>query len=240
MSAQPAVTEFLPASAARPYEPRPLHARLAGARALAAREAPLALLLAVYAVVVLRMVPLELVQDSWLTLVSGREVAENGIPRSDSLTVWTKGVSWIDQQWLAPLVFFGAHVLGGLKLVMLLHAAALVGALGMALASARSLGASVRSTWLVGAVCMLIAPWSLAMRAQSLAIPMFVALVWLLASDSRSPSRRVFLVLPLLVLWANIHGTVTLACALVALRGLTIAVSRRGGTKGLPATFLIS
>jgi hypothetical protein len=111
--------------------------------------------------------------------------------------------------------------------------------LGVALAAARSLGASVKSVWLVAAVCMLLAPWALALRAQSLAIPLFVVLIWLLASDSRSPSRRVFLVLPLLVLWANIHGTVSLACALVALRGLTIALSRREGPKRLRATLLI-
>ena len=240
MSAQPAVTGFTPQSARRPYEPRRLPMRVSSLRAIAEREAPLGLLLTLYAVVVLRVIPQELVQDSWLTLVSGREVAENGIPRTDGLTVWTNGVQWIDQQWLAQLIFYGAHLLGGLKLVMLLHATALVGALGIAFAAARSLGSSVRSVCLVGAVCMLLAPWALAMRAQSLAIPMFVALIWLLASDSRSPSRRVLLVFPLLVLWANIHGTVVLACALVALRGITIALSRREGPKRLRATLLIS
>ena len=235
MSTQPADTGF-----ARPYEPYPLQLRLAAVWAAVEREALLGFLLTIYAIVVLRMIPQELVQDSWLTLVSGREVAENGIPKTDSLTVWTKGVPWVDQQWLGQLIFYGAHVLGGFKLVMLLHAAALVTALGIALAAARSLGASVKSVALVAAVCMLLAPWALAMRAQTLAIPLFVALVWLLASDSRSPSRRVFLVLPLLVLWANIHGTVTLACALVVLRGLTIAVSRREGPRRLRATLLIA
>ena len=235
MSTQPADTGF-----ARPYEPFPLQLRLAAVWAVVEREALLGFLLTIYAVVVLRMIPQELVQDSWLTLVSGREVAENGIPKTDSLTVWTKGVPWIDQQWLGQLIFYGAQTLGGFKLVMLLHAAALVTALGIALAAARSLGASVKSVALVAAVCMLLAPWALAMRAQTLAIPLFVALVWLLASDSRSPSRRVFLVLPLLVLWANIHGTVTLACALVVLRGLTIAVSRREGPRRVRATLLIA
>ena len=236
----PALTGFTPAAPTRPHTPHSLRVRLAGVWAAAEREALLALLLTIYAIVVLRVIPQELVQDSWLTLVSGREVAEHGIPKTDSFTVWTSGVPWIDQQWLGQLIFYGSYLLGGLKLVLLLHAAALVGALGIALAAARSLGASVKSVWLVAAVCMLLAPWALALRTQTLAIPLFVALVWLLAADSRSPSRRVFLVLPLLVLWANIHGTVTLACALVTLRGLTIALSRREGPKRLRATLLIS
>ena len=240
MSTQPAITGFRPGSATHPYRPHPLQGRLAGVWAAVEREALLGFVLALYAIIVLRVIPQELVQDSWLTLVSGREVAEHGIPRTDSFAVWTKGVPWIDQQWLAQLTFYGAQALGGFKLVMLLHAGALVTALGIALGAARSLGASVKSVALVAAVCMLLAPWALAMRAQTLAIPLFVALIWLLAADSRSPSRRVFLVLPLLVLWANIHGTVTLACALVVLRGVTVALSRREGPKRLRATILIS
>src|SRR5215207_824906 len=161
MSSQPAVTGFTPDSTTRPHEPHRLHVRLAGVWAAAEREALLAFLLTIYAIIVLSAIPQELVQDSWLTLVSGREVAENGIPRTDHLTVWTKGVPWIDQQWLGQLIFYGAQVLGGFKLVMLLHTAALVSALGIALAAARSFGASVKSVALVAAVCMLLAPWAL-------------------------------------------------------------------------------
>jgi hypothetical protein len=239
-STQPAISGFAPRPASRRYLPGRVQAALPGVWSVVEREALLGFVLTCYAVVVLRVIPYELVQDSWLTLVSGREVAENGIPRTDSLTIWLKGVPWIDQQWLGQLIFYGAHVLGGFKLVMLLHATALISALAMALVAARSFGASVKSVALVATFCTLLAPWALAMRAQSLAIPMFVALVWLLASDSRAPSRRVFLVFPLLAVWANIHGTVTLACALVVLRGLTVVVSRREGPKRLRAALLIS
>ncbi len=49
----------------------------------------------------------------------------------------------------------------------------------------------------------------------------FVLVLWLLLSDSRRPSRAVFLVFPLIVLWANLHGSVAIGVALVMLRGLT-------------------
>ena len=78
-----------------------------------------------------------------------------------------------------------------------------------------------------------VAPWGYQTRAQTFAIPLFVWIVWLLAADSRSPSRRVFLVFPLLVLWANLHGTVVLAAALVALRGLTFTVGSLRARKPL-------
>lgn len=189
------------------------------------REAALLALLVVYTLVTLLALPNELLQDSWLTLVSGREVIENGLPATDTLTAWTFGVEWIDQQWLAQATFYVLFAAGGIKLAMLSHVALLVVALASALAAARSLGASSRSVWLVATVGMLLAPWSLQMRAQSFAMPLFVWVFWLLAADSRRPSPRVYLVFPLLVLWANLHGTVVLAALFVALRGVTFAVA---------------
>jgi hypothetical protein len=184
------------------------------------REAGGVALFALYVVVVLAALPRTLVQDSWLTLVSGREIAQHGLPSTDTLTVWGHGERWVDQQWLAQLVFYGLDRLGGMKLVLLTHALLLGSAFAAALAVARR-RASQKSVVLVGAVCMFVAPWALQMRAQSFAPLLFVALLGLLVADSRAPSRRVLLVLPILALWANLHGTAVLGAALVALRGLT-------------------
>ncbi len=66
---------------------------------------------------------------------------------------------------------------------------------------------------------------------------MFVATVWLLASEVRSPVRRarVYWVFPMLVLWANLHGSVTLGAGLAVLYGLSLlpAGFRERGTRGL-------
>ena len=50
---------------------------------------------------------------------------------------------------------------------------------------------------------------------------------YLLAADSRKPSPRVYWCLPILVLWANLHGTASLGAMLVALRGVTLVWERR-------------
>ena len=180
---------------------------------------------AAYAVVLLAVLPQMLVQDSWLALVSGREIVANGLPHTDTFAVWTHGIAWIDQQWLAQVAFYGLVSLGGVKLALLAHVALLVVAFASGLAASRSLGASTRSVALAGMLCMFVAPWGLQLRAQTFAMPLFVWLLWLLAADSRSPSRRVFLVLPILVLWANLHGTVVLAALLVAACGATYGVA---------------
>ena len=173
----------------------------------------------------LLMLPHQLLLDGWLTLVSGREVASNGLPTVDTLTLWTHGVEWVDQQWLAQVVFYGLWTLGGIKGVMLGHVALVAATLAAALVAARRLGGSPRNVALVGAAAVLIAPWAIQMRTQTLVMPLFVALLWLLAADSRAPSPRVFLAFPLLLLWANLHGTVLLAALFVALRGVTYFAS---------------
>ncbi len=192
----------------------------ASAIALAEREVYLLPLVALYVVALARLAPFELVQDSWLTFVSGREVA-NGLPRTDGLTVFGEGARWIDQQWLAHLVFYALAAAGGVKAALLAHVGLLTAAFCLALGAARQLGASGRSVFWIGAASLFLAPWMLQLRSQSFAYLLFVAVLWLLARDSRNPSRQVFLVLPLLVLWANLHGSVVLGAGLVALHGLT-------------------
>jgi hypothetical protein len=51
--------------------------------------------------------------------------------------------------------------------------------------------------------------------------------LWLVLADARHPRRRIFFALPLLVLWANLHGSVVLGAALVSLAGLVPMVARR-------------
>ena len=91
-------------------------------------EAFLIMILSVWAFAVLRFLPQEIVQDSWTNLAAGREIAEHGLPRTETLTVWASGERWIDQQWLAQLLFYGAFVVGGLKAALLAHATAVIGA----------------------------------------------------------------------------------------------------------------
>jgi hypothetical protein len=204
--------------------------------ALLERETPLVALVAFYVVLMAVVLPHTLVQDSWFTLVSGRDIFQHGLPHSNQLTVWSHGDHWVDQQWLAQSAIYGLERIGGIRLVLLAHAVLMTTGFVVSLAAARARGGSNRSVVAVGGVCLLLAPWGLQMRAQAFAPLLFAGLLWLLVSDSRSPSRRVLWVLPILVLWANLHGTVVLAALLVAVRGLTSLSERRARLRaGVPA-----
>src|SRR5262245_29664158 len=56
--------------------------------------------------------PALLVNDSWLNLMAGREVVENGLPSVDELTIYGLGSTWTDQQWGAQVFMYGVFSLG--------------------------------------------------------------------------------------------------------------------------------
>jgi hypothetical protein len=220
------------------FAPAPLaRERFVAVRALVVREALLVLSVASFVIALVLRLPGQVNQDAWLALLAGREIVRGGLPAQDTLTAWTLGEAWIDQQWLAHVAFYGLFALGGLALVCVVHAVLTGGAYAAAVAAARLRGGSGRSVLLLLPVCfwlLIFGSWQA--RTQSFAYLPFVGLLWLLAADSRSPSRRVFLALPLLVLWGNLHGSVVLAAGLVVLRGLLDL--RRAPLRGAALTVL--
>ncbi len=186
-------------------------------------------LLCVFAAVfILAFAPTLFVSDSWMTLAAGREVFDHGLPHHETLTVLGLGRAWTDQQWGAQLLFYGAHALGGLSLVVLLNALVVVGAFVVAAVASRRLGAGPIAVVLIFFPVILAAPWAWTVRAQVIALPLYVGLLWLLASESRNESRRVYLAFPILLVWANLHGSVAVGVMLTMLLGAIEIVRRRG------------
>jgi hypothetical protein len=205
---------------------RPAALRLPARAAAVADESFLAGLLALWTVALAAVGAHALVQDSWLTLVGGREAAR-GLPHLETLTAIPHGRAWVDQQWLAELGFYGAWKLGGIRAVLALQALTMEAMLVAGVVVARRLGGSRRAVASATMLALVLAPWALQLRAQTFALLLFMLVFSLLVLDSRAPSARVLLVLPLLVVWANVHGSVVVGAGLVVLRALTRAVGGR-------------
>ncbi|MGH3132145.1 MAG: hypothetical protein ACRDNY_00105, partial [Gaiellaceae bacterium] len=111
-------------------------------RRVAEEEFVLVVLLAAFGIVFVTVFPPTLlVADTWLTLVGGREVVENGLPSRDELTLLGIGRTWTVQQWGAQLAAYGSHALGGHALLAVVTATFVVGAFALAAVAARRLGA---------------------------------------------------------------------------------------------------
>src|SRR6478609_1180068 len=99
----------------------------------------LVIVLGAFAIALLVALRKDLVVDGWMALVSGRWIAQHGLPSHDTLTVWTHSRRWTDQQWLAQLALYGLWRLGGIKLALLIHALLVMsGLVGAALIARRN------------------------------------------------------------------------------------------------------
>ncbi len=208
-------------------------------RRIAEEEVFLVLLLAVFGVCVLLIFPPHLlVTDSWLVLAGGREVFQHGLPAHDEWNVLSLGRTWTDQQWGAQLLAYGAHALGGHPLLTVFAEGFMFAAFAIAAVAGRSLGAGPRAIALVLLPVVIAAPFAWTIRAQIFALPVFTGLLWLLASEARRPSQRVYLAFPLLVVWANLHGSASLGALLTMLLGAIELISSRGRS-GLRSVLLL-
>lgn len=181
------------------------------------------------------LAPAIVVGDTWLMLMAGREIVEHGLPRTDEITVLGHGTTWTDQQWLAQLVFYGVDALAGIRAVVVLDVAFVLTALWLAFGTARALGASSRSTFLVGLLAVVAGPWGWTIRPQVTALPLYAATLWLLVDGYRNGvRRRTLAVLPLLVLWANLHGSVLLGAVLTMLLAVLTLLRSRPAPRLLP------
>ncbi|HLB19377.1 MAG TPA: hypothetical protein VK613_09620, partial [Gaiellaceae bacterium] len=165
-----------------------------------------------------------LAQDSYLALVAGRIIAQHGIPHHDFLTVWAHGAKWVDQQWLAQLLIYELQRIGGYALFVVVYVGLTAVALGMAVLAALRLGGTERGLIRVLPLStFFFLVTAVSIRTQGFGYPLFVGTLWLLASEVRTPTeRRVYLVFPLLILWANMHGSVTIGLGVAVLYGLSL------------------
>jgi hypothetical protein len=192
----------------------------------------------------------ELQADTYRLLYSGRWIAQHGIPHHEVFTLAARGGSFADQQWLSELIDYQAFGLAGYSGLALLAAVVFGSAFALLAALMRRRGASVVVA-VAGATLAIFGTLSLTfIRAQIFALPLFVALLWLCLEESGQPRPRLkaLLVLPLLALWANLHGSVLIGAALagayLGYRAVVMARRRRrrsaGGYAALAAAAVLT
>ena len=62
--------------------------------------------------------------DSYYDLYAGRYILRHGMPHRNVVTVASHGAPWIDQQWLAHVIYYGAWAAGGYPALAVLCVAA--------------------------------------------------------------------------------------------------------------------
>ncbi|MFL5777850.1 MAG: hypothetical protein ACJ761_02800 [Chloroflexota bacterium] len=132
-----------------------------------------------------------------------------GIPKFDTFTFTAAGLPWVDQQWGAQVIFAIIYRLGGWTGLILMRAALIAVIFGSLMIIARRRLDERTTAWvLLGTfiVCAL----ALGHRPQLIGMALF-AITLVLVTDRRAHPNRLWLIPPMVVLWANIHGSFFLA-----------------------------
>jgi hypothetical protein len=151
----------------------------------------------------------------WLAAIGAAIARTGSLPHSIPYAA-APAAPWHDAPALGQLAFHALNAAGGDRALVLAQVAAAACALAFVsldLGRARvrdGAGAAVLAALLLGAPGTF-----LVVRAQLFSLALFPLLVLLLRVEARVPSRRIWLAVPLLALWANLHGGVLLGYAVL-------------------------
>ncbi|MBI1403325.1 MAG: hypothetical protein GC147_08935 [Porphyrobacter sp.] len=154
--------------------------------------------------------------DSYWHIHVGRVIWNEGrFPVADQWSYTVTGSPWIAKEWLSQIILAAADALGGPTAVAMVAAAAIAGAFGLLAAAAASRMGTLPALILVAIVFALTAGHMLA-RPHAFAFLPMVATGLLLtraAEEARAPSPWL---IPVVALWANLHGSFLLVFGLLA------------------------
>jgi hypothetical protein len=159
-----------------------------------------------------------LTPDGYLSLYSGRFIDEHGIPHHDPFTAAGAGRTWIDQQWLVHRVAFGLWQMGGYRAIGLACAVAYGFSIALLALAIRRRGIASGPALVAVAPAAVVILTHVQIWPEAFALPLFMGVLLILLEQERMPrmSRHALWVLPILVVWANVHGSVLLGAALAS------------------------
>ena len=154
--------------------------------------------------------------DTYWQLRVGQWILENrALPQVDVFSLTRAGAPWMSSSWLSQVLFaelYAAFGWGGLVAISALAIAATFALLTAVLA--RRLPASYAS--MVAIMAFALSAQHFLARPHVLVMPLMVAWVAGLIAASDRRAAPSFALLPLIALWANLHGGFVLGLALMA------------------------
>lgn len=162
----------------------------------------------------------------WQIAVGNWMIANRAVPHVDVYSWTVAGEPWISSQWLAQVIFAAVYGALGWDGVVIVSALAIASAFGLLTYYLMRHLAPTPALVLTMAAFVLAAPHMLA-RPHALALPvmvMWVAGLVRAGDEKRAPSLAL---LPLIALWANLHGGFTFGLMLIAPVALEAFINAR-------------
>jgi hypothetical protein len=182
----------------------------------AAREAPLSWLAVAFGATLCLSAAAVGADSRWLAALGHAVVQAGSIPGAVPYAAAPSG-DWVNVPVLGELVFHWLDSAAGERGILLAQAGAVTAALALLLRDMRAAGAAdgARAA-VIAAVPFAALPAMFVARAQLFSLALFPLLVTLLRREAREPTRRIWLLAPLVALWSNLHGAVLVGLAVAA------------------------
>jgi hypothetical protein len=143
--------------------------------------------------------------DTYMHLVTGRAIAQDGIPRVNTLSYSMPDAEWVSTSWLYDVILYRVWQIGGATLATLLTVASVLGAFILLLPVARRWAGE-----LPAALSLLLCAWLAAPLFRvtpSMATLIFPALFIALFSRRINPLSGVIGLIVAQVFWTNLSAT---------------------------------
>jgi hypothetical protein len=145
--------------------------------------------------------------DSGWHILVGESLLDTGtLPATDPFSFTMEGVRWFAWEWLADLALGAAHRLNGLEGVALLAGFVIAATATALLRFQVWLGANLFIAVFATMLACAVSTMHWLARPHMFTWGFFLATLWLLESDRRNPSWRVWLLVPMAAVWVNVHG----------------------------------
>ena len=128
-----------------------------------------------------------------------------------------EGRPWFAWEWLADVLFALVHQAAGLKGVVFLEGIVIAGTAALLFRYMMWLGVNVLVAILGLFAALSPATIHWLSRPHMLTWGLLLLTLWLLEADRRRPSRRVYWLVPLVIVWTNTHGGFVAALIVIAI-----------------------
>jgi hypothetical protein len=154
--------------------------------------------------------------DTMWQITVGQWILDHGmVPQTDVYSFTMRGQPWISTQWLAQVIYAKAYAAFGWSGPVVLAATAIAATFALLTKFLnRHLSESATLVFVAAALALTV-PHLLA-RPHVLALPLMVAWVGGLIAAADRKSAPSFWLLPLMALWANLHGGFVFGLVLMA------------------------
>lgn len=165
--------------------------------------------------ILIALLPIQPNDFWWYLRLGGDIVAHGKIPITNTYSLLHFGEPMVYHSWLSALIFWKLYTFGGITLIALLRVLVFAIFYVSVWYTARLAGAGERLSAILMLISALAGSVAWSVRPQLFSLPLFTIFFILLLQWRAGKNRWLWLLVPMMALWVNLHGAFVLGILLI-------------------------